>query len=400
MSMPAVSATGTPTQQAGALQALILVFTTQLPVMGLLSVVPVIPLLAQQFGGHPHARLLLPLLVTAPSLCLALGSPVAGWLADRFGRKPLLCAATLLYGGFGFAPYWLDGLAAIILSRFLLGMSEAVIMTVSNTLMGDLYPPAPRRKWLAVQSAVGSFSGTTLMFVSGLLGAVIGWRGPFVMYLLAFPALALVVLCIREPLRTQVHAGPVAGAAGEPFPLRALALICAITLLSAIIYYVEVLQVSSVLNALGIEDSGHIGLASGIAGLGVPLGALIFAKLSGWSIRQQLMAIYALFAAGLLLLGTGGSVPLAVVGAFVAQIACGLLIPALVHWCLGALHFEHRGRGVGLWTTAFFLGQFISPFLVGVLAVQAGGLLPAVAVMGVVAAVGCLALGGTARVWK
>jgi len=393
-------ASGRPAQQAGALQALILVFTTQLPVMGLLSVVPVIPLLAQQFGGHPHAHLLLPLLVTAPSLCLALGSPIAGWLADRFGRKPLLCAATLLYGGFGFAPYWLDGLAAIILSRFLLGLSEAVIMTVSNTLMGDLYPPAPRRKWLAVQSAVGSFSGTALMFVSGLLGAAIGWRGPFVLYLLAFPALALVLLFIREPVRAKAQTGPGSGAPRDRFPLRALALICAVTLLSAIIYYVEVLQISSVLNSLGMQHSGHIGIASALAGLGVPLGALAFAKMVGWGIRQQLMAIYALFSIGLLVLGTGGSVPLAVVGAFVAQIACGLLIPALIHWCLGALHFEHRGRGVGIWTTSFFLGQFISPLLVGVLAARMGGLLPAVAVMGGMAAAGALVLGGAVRIWK
>jgi len=91
------------TRQAGALQALILVFTTQLPIMGLLSLIPIIPILFQQFGQHPNAKFLIPLMITAPSVCIALLSPMAGFLADRLGRRRLLLGAVLGYGICGFA---------------------------------------------------------------------------------------------------------------------------------------------------------------------------------------------------------------------------------------------------------------------------------------------------------
>ena len=39
--------------------------------------------------------------------------------------------------------------------------------------------------------------------------------------------------------------------------------------------------------------------------------------------------------------------------------------PALLAWAQSKLPFEHRGRGMGIWTCAFFLGQFSSPLVVG-----------------------------------
>jgi hypothetical protein len=66
-------------------------------------------------------------------------------------------------------------------------------------------------------------------------------------------------------------------------------------------------------------------------------------------------------------MGALTSVAWVVAAAFVAQIACGILIPALLTWCLGNLEFQHRGKGMGFWHTAFFLGQFLSPFVITLL---------------------------------
>lgn len=365
---------------AGALQALILVFTTQLPIMGLLSIVPIIPLLIQQFGHNPNAKYLIPLLVTAPSICIALFSPLAGILADRLGRRRLLLASVLGYGICGFAPFFLSDLTSIIASRLLLGVMEAVIMTVANTLFGDFFPPEPRRKWLAVQSAVGSLSGTTLMFIAGLLGSF-GWQGPFTLYLLAFPIFILLIIFTWEPgPRKEDTLAP--QMEKQRFPVRSLSLVASITLFCAVLYYVEVLQISQVLHALGLKSAAHIGIASAIAGLGVPLGALVFAKLARCTIRVHLSVVFALFSLGLLGLGKAPNVHWAVAAAFVAQVGCGMLIPVLINWCLAKLSYAHRGRGVGIWTTAFFLGQFVSPFIVTLLGNQLGGLRPAVAALG------------------
>ncbi|MBA6142647.1 MULTISPECIES: MFS transporter [Pseudomonas] len=373
-------------RKAGAAQALILVFTTQLPIMGLLSLIPIIPLLLQQFGSHPEARFLIPLLITAPSACIALLSPLAGWLADRLGRRRLLLAAVLGYGICGFAPYFLNDLVPIIISRFGLGITEAVIMTVANTLMGDFYPPEPRRKWLAVQSAVGSLSGTTLMFLGGVLGGF-GWQGPFLLYLLAFVVFVLLLFFTWEPVAHR-ETSTIAG--NNRFPVHQMCIIASVTLFCAVLYYVEVLQVSQVFHLLGLTNPADIGTAGAIAGLGVPLGALLFAKLSKQDINVHVIAVMLLFAIGLIGLGQASTVPWAVAAAFVAQVGCGMLIPALINWCLGSLSAQHRGRGVGIWTGAFFIGQFVSPFTVTLLASALGGLATAIVALGGVSAVALL----------
>ncbi|WP_414155226.1 MFS transporter [Pseudomonas sp. BNK-43-a] len=376
-------------RKAGAAQALILVFTTQLPIMGLLSLIPIIPLLAQQFSTHPSAHFLVPLLITAPSACIALLSPLAGILADRFGRRRLLLIAVFFYGVFGFAPYFMDDLVSVVACRFVLGVTEAVIMTVANTLFGDFYEPGPRRKWLAVQSGVGSVSGAVLMFSGGLLGEM-GWQGPFLLYLLAFPIFLGLLFWTWEPGRKQQEASE---PSGEPFPLGRMALVVGVTLLAATLYYVEVLQISQILHGIGLHDSSKLGLASGLANMGVPLGALVFAWLSKRDIRLQLATVFLLFSAGLIGLGLAVEVNFAVFSAFIAQVGCGLLIPALINWCLSGLSFEHRGRGVGLWTAAFFIGQFVSPFLVTLVGTPACGLAPAVLIMGYVALVALVVTG-------
>lgn len=350
-------------RQAGALQAIVLVFTTQLPIMGIISIVPIIPLLARHFADHPQVALLIPLLIAAPSLCIALLSPLAGLLADRVGRRRLLLIAVLLYALFGFAPFMLNGLPSIIASRFCLGVTEAFIMTIANTLMGDLYQGQSRRKWLAVQSAVGSVSATTLLFVSGVLGNY-GWQGPFILYLLAIPVFFCLLLFTWEPAPQQAD---LKESATKRFPVKAMIAISAVTLFCAVLYYVEVLQISSVLHAAGLDSPTHIGFASGIAGIGVPLGALIFSMISRHSVRLHLLTALSLFAVGLYGMGVLPEVAWVVAAAFVAQVACGILIPALLTWCLGNLEFQHRGKGMGFWHTAFFLGQFLSPFVITLL---------------------------------
>jgi hypothetical protein len=46
---------------------------------------------------------------------------------------------------------------------------------------------------------------------------------------------------------------------------------------------------------------------------------------------------------------------------------------------------------MGFWACAFFLGQFISPAIVGLISSHAGGILPAFSTMGCIAIVGAAA---------
>lgn len=60
--------------------------------------------------------------------------------------------------------------------------------------------------------------------------------------------------------------------------------------------------------------------------------------------------------------------PCFLAGCFINQLASGLLLPTMLVWAMSLLNFDMRGRGTGLWTGAFSIGQFLNPIFVTVVA--------------------------------
>jgi hypothetical protein len=82
--------------------------------------------------------------------------------------------ATALYAVFGTAPLWLDSLAAILAGRIALGVMEAVLMTVSTTLIGDYYTGARRETFVSLQAQVGTaYAFNSAAKITGTL--LFGW---------------------------------------------------------------------------------------------------------------------------------------------------------------------------------------------------------------------------------
>jgi len=181
----------TSTLEARNIHGIILVLAAIMPAMAIISLVPVMPLLGREFAGVPGSKALVPIALTIPALCVAIFSPLAGWLSDRIGRKMLLVFALLGYAAIGIVPYFLTDLKQIIGARIGLGVFEAVIMTVATALVGDYFKGATREKWIGIQIGAVSVSAIFLIAIGGALGETIGSRGPFLLYLLAIPIAVL-----------------------------------------------------------------------------------------------------------------------------------------------------------------------------------------------------------------
>lgn len=69
---------------------IILILAAVMPAMAIISLVPVMPLLSQEFSSVSNSEALVPIALTIPALCVAIFSPIAGLLSDRIGRKMLL----------------------------------------------------------------------------------------------------------------------------------------------------------------------------------------------------------------------------------------------------------------------------------------------------------------------
>jgi MFS family permease len=371
-------------RKPGPLQGIMLLLPMTMAVMGVTVLTPIVPLLLAEFKDTPHHEYwVMGGILTMPSIWVMLFSPVAGWMADRFGRRNLLLAAMIVYAFVGTAPVFLQNLYAIVASRIAVGICESIVMTVSTTLICDYYAGRDRERWLAGQTALASVSALGIIYLGGELGAAFGWRGPFYLYLYSLPLALAVFASIWEPAR---GAAPADSAATDEvrttgFPRRLLG-ICAITLLASISFYTVITKNGEALYSLGLTNAAAIGKLTMLASIGVPLGTFAYWKLSRLEIGWLLFIDFALVGGGFVLMGRATDTTAYTWGSFVNQIGCGLVLPTMLVWATRGLAYAIRGRVSGLWQASFAIGQFLSGMVVTFLSKQLGGLLPTLSVMG------------------
>lgn len=376
-------------RRAGAMQGALAILVGYLPILAFVSLPPALPELTAHFAGAPGAAILVPVIVTAPSACVALLAPFAGLIADKIGRRGVVMAALAVFTLCGLAPLELDDLRLIVVSRLLLGVANAGLITVGTTLIGDYFEGSARRRWFAINGVAASLLATAAMLAGGAL-ADLSWREPFWLYLAGLPILVLCWFWLYEP--TAPAAGPAAADGGaQAFPWRFLAWISAVTVVCSLLYNVEPVHIGLVLSQVGAGSATLIGTVAAVASVGVPLGAALYGRLSAtWPVSAQIALVLALFGVGLLGVGAAPSYVLVGAAALPQQIGAGLLMPVLMHWCQEGFSFRRRARGTGLWIASFFAAQFGSPILVSVLAGHVGGLRPAIVLLGAVSLMLCV----------
>ncbi|NMN05238.1 MULTISPECIES: MFS transporter [unclassified Novosphingobium] len=370
----------------GVMTGIALLLPITLSTMAIVLLAPVLPGILAEFSGVPGHEYWVPMILTIPALCIALFSTLAGLLGDVFGRRRLLVASFVIYAIVGVAPVFLRDLGAILVSRIGVGIAEALIMVLSTTMIGDYFHGAARDKWLAAQTAFASVSALLFFNIGGQLGNF-GWRTPFWVYLSALLMLALVLCFTWEPKDAAAQDGGAAAAGQAPargwagFPWARMLLILAITVYGAIFFYTVQIQASAGLAVLGVTNPARAGFLTSIASIGVPLGTFIYSRIGRWPVQRLLVIEFGFLAVGFLLMGRAETTGAFVVGCFINQLGAGLLLPTLLVWAMSLLAFEVRGRGAGMWQSAFALGQFLSPVVVTFAATHAGGLQNAFAVM-------------------
>jgi len=331
----------------------------------------------------PNHEYWVPMILTIPALCVAFLSPVAGMLGDYFGRRRLLMWSFVAYAIVGLAPIFLTSLPAILISRIGVGITEALIMVLSTTMIGDYYEGAARDKWLAAQTAFASMSALVFFNVGGQLGAF-GWRMPFWVYSSALLMLLLVALFTWEPSEKDANAAaeaPPHHASWEGFPWRRMMMILAITIYGSVFFYTVQILASSGLVALGLSNPAEIGFKTSIASIGVPLGTYLYSRTGRWPVARLLLIEFSLLSIGFLLMSRAATPGGFLAGCFINQLGAGMLLPTLLVWAMSLLPFGIRSRGAGMWTGAFTFGQFLSPLAVTFAGKQVGGLLPAFGVL-------------------
>ena len=344
-------------------RAIALLLAASLTTMANATISPALAGLEEMFADHPHAALLTRLLVPAPSLTVVLFAPLAGWAADRYGRRPLLLAGVILFVVTGCAGLFLPDLTAIFASRLALGIAVAMIMTTQTALIGDYFTGDRRNAMTGLQVSARNFGGFVFIALAGWL-AIASPRLPFAVYGLAAVFLPLMWMSILEPPIRKVENQSASRGAADGH-VRWIPLICALAflqMLTTMIFFMMPTQLPFFFDALGHDSAAMTGAGLGALTLAGGCAALFFARIKraiGFAGAYGLG--YGLMAAGFLLLPAGFGPIFA--GLTAIGIGFAIVMPNFVAIALTLTPAHRRGLVGGLLTTSVFVGQFVSPFI-------------------------------------
>jgi MFS family permease len=347
------------------IHAIILLVTCGFNVLVTAVLGPSLPAMQAHFKDVAGVDYLVPMTMSAPLLTVAVVSVFAGELADRWGRKRLLVGSALLYAIVGTAPLYLDSLYAILASRCALGVMEAVLMTVSTTMIGDYWSGAQRDRYMSLQTTVASTSAFLFNTLGGLI-AEQGWRAPYTVFALSLVLAPLMAIFLWEPHTRASMTAQQFAQDSQSFRPRALALVCFFAVLLGIGFLTVPVHFGYLHGAIGVQSPAQIGMAYGVNSLGVISGTLLF----GWvlaarvNVAWQLVVGTATAGAGFLMMRSAGDYGALTAAGYVNGLGMGILLPTMVTWNMRDLPISRRGMGIGAFQSCLQLGMFINPMLV------------------------------------
>ena len=160
---------------------------------------------------------------------------------------------------------WLPSLQLIVVSRVLVGVTEAAIMTCCTTLLADYFHGSQREQYFGLQVVFTTVAATIFFGVGGALGAS-NWRTPFWLYAVSLPLAVAAARLVWQPAPRAQAAARTEKLA--PLPWRTLRTPVLVTLVGGLVFYVLIVELSFKLDDIGVKSTATIGAASAIASLG------------------------------------------------------------------------------------------------------------------------------------
>lgn len=353
---------------------------SMLMLMGGAAVAPALPLINEYF---PDSEFLVSLIITLPSLAIALLGFAIGALADRFGKVRVLMASLVVFTVSGVVSFFLDDLYLILVSRFVVGIGVGGISAAVTALIAEYYTGMSRAKVMSYQSAAMGVGVLILEFTGGSL-AEISWREPFLVYLIGIPILMLVVMSMREPSVTNDR--PEADVP-QRTASRPVIAVCYVTIFVVMLMaFLVPTKIPYYLEGIGVSTS-MVGLFLGIHGIANAVFSLMYRRFVQ-SIRPfSLMGIgFLVVGAGLCMLMLSDSIPVALATLVLTGMGMGMIIPSAANTLAMQATSSTSGKIMGGYTTCLNLGQFSISIISVPLFAIAGSTYPGLfAVMGAVA---------------
>jgi len=346
-----------------------------LRMLGLFIILPVFALYAEHLpGGQSH--LLMGIALGAYGLTQAILQIPAGWLSDRYGRKPVIYVSLILFALGSFIAAYAGDIYWVIIGRVVQGAGalNAAVMA----LTADLTREEHRTKAMAMIGITIGITFSISMVLSPLLNSVIGVPGIFALTgVLALLAMGVVKWVIPDPVITRFHSDTEASWKHFAEVLRnkeLLRLDFGIFSLHAILMSVF-MQVPFVLKRDGLEVGQHwyVYLPVMLIAFALMVPPIIIAEKKAKMKQIFVLAIFLAMAAQALLMFAQGSVWGVAIALLVFFTSFNVLEATLPSMISKIAPLSAKGTAMGVYSSVQFLGAFSGAAVGGALMQFVGG---------------------------
>ena len=173
----------------------IVIGITLMAILGSSSIGPVLRTMADALSIPKEE---IGLVITAFVIPIAIGTPISGVLADRFGRKQILIPALLLFAIAGVACAFAPNFRTLLELRFVQGIGAAPLESLALTLISDLYAGKVLTAAMGFNASAIGISLALYPLISGTL-TTFEWHYPFFLPIAAIPIAFLALFVLKIP---------------------------------------------------------------------------------------------------------------------------------------------------------------------------------------------------------
>lgn len=344
---------------------LFILMASMMMLMGGAAVAPALPLISAAFPDVSET--VVSLIITLPSLAIAVTGLGVGYLADRFGKVKVLAISLLIFTVAGSSGYYLDTMISILIGRFILGIGLAGISIAVTALIAEYYTGAQREKVIGFQSAAMGL-GVLILETSGGLLAGIGWREPFLIYIVGMVIFLGVVIFMREPSRRETDIERV-----DPVTIsKRVMAVCYLTMFLAM--FLGFLLPTKLPYYLGNMGASALvsGIMLGFHGTCEAVVCLLHRRISRSVDRTVMLPLaFLLMGVGYCILYIPNSYIIVTASMALVGVGFGLVTPTLVGWLATMVHSGTSGKVMAGHSMSLNLGQFASSVIVAPVLVYA-----------------------------
>lgn len=351
------------------LSLITLLIGSMLILMGGAAVAPALPQISLAFPEYDG--IWITMIITLPSLAIAVTGFAVGMMADRFGKVRTLCVSLAVFAAAGMSGYVIDDLPLLLVSRFFVGVGIAGLTSCITALLSEYYHGTARVKVLSYQSAAMGIGVLVLETGGGALAGY-GWHSPFLIYGLGFVILALVIVSLREPKPMELSAArPADGRTGD----RSVILYCYVGIFCTMLFsFTLPTRLPTYMAEVLGEASLMSGIVLGIHGTVQACVTLMHRRIADHVDRFAIIPLgLCLIAVSLAMFALPAGLAVTIVNACIMGVGIGLISPTVVNLLAEQVTSDTSGKVMGGYSTLLNLGQFICTFAVaGLLLIEPG----------------------------